>query len=616
MSMAGNPNHFPIGLDTPSEAGPICSPSALPRAPSLTHTENAAEDERRSPLSGGAAPGSPSAAFCQGGFKGRFVSSAALSRTTLRPGPLRVAAYIRVSTDSSDQENSYEAQERYFSSLLLHHPGWIGAGIYADYGLSGTSGERRTGYNRLLRHCREEKLDRIVCKSISRFARNTSDFMTALALLHDHHVAILFEKESLDTADPTSAFILTTLAAIAQEESRSISANVLWSLRRRYPQGLAPNFAIYGYRFAQGAGTAEVPDGACRLRRVEIVPEEAEVVRRIFSAVCGGMSFADIARMLNAERIPAPCRRKPPAKIHGRSRVRDGIEVGWTGPMIARMIRLERYCGDVLLQKTYTPDFLSHRPRRNTGEVAQYWVRGHHPAIVSWEVFERAQAVRQAASERYARCGGRRIRHALSGLLVCGECGRCYTIRAGVHSTLWYCPTSALNNGSGACHAERLTQEQARALLCRALAARFGTDGDELPAKMMRRLEAVHRGDCMERSRSRLRQTLDTLAADGAPPDELEQLRHRLSGLQAYGEKLEDSHEAREQALAWMNSLPRGPAGAEAFLRGFSLEHARAFALSITVYSPASACVFWFDGTRTRVLPDGCTATPAAPQHG
>ena len=120
----------------------------------------------------------------------------------------------------------------------------------------------------------------------------------------------------------------------------------------------------------------------------------------------------------------------------------------------------------------------------------------------------------------------------------------------------------------------------------------------------------------MERSRSRLRQTLDALSASGAPADELEQLKQRLASLRAYGEKLEESHEARGQALAWMRTLPRGPAGTEVFLSGMALEHARAFALSITVYSPASACVLWFDGTRTQVLPDGRAGEPAVSQSG
>lgn len=159
----------------------------------------------------------------QSGYdSGHFVSYAELNRTKSKKGILRVAAYIRVSTDLDDQENSYATQERYFTELLQRNREWTSAGIYSDYGISGTNKQNRIGYNRLLRHCSEGKIDRIVCKSISRFARNTSDFMTALKLLHDNHVTIIFEKENLNTEDQTSNFILTTLAAIAQEESRSI----------------------------------------------------------------------------------------------------------------------------------------------------------------------------------------------------------------------------------------------------------------------------------------------------------------------------------------------------------------------------------------------------------
>ena len=149
-----------------------------------------------------------------------FISTASFRRTKEKEGHLNVAAYIRVSTDSSDQENSYETQEQYFHQLIENNPDWNPIGVYSDYGISGTVKDKRVGFKRLLRHCREGKIDRIVCKSISRFSRNTADFMTALNTLHDNNVTILFEKENLDTADPTSDFILTTLAAIAQEESR------------------------------------------------------------------------------------------------------------------------------------------------------------------------------------------------------------------------------------------------------------------------------------------------------------------------------------------------------------------------------------------------------------
>ena len=291
---------------------------------------------------------------------GHYISIAEMNRTVTKTGPLRVAAYIRVSTDSSDQENSYETQDRYFTELLTRNPEWIGAGVYSDYGISGTNQQHRTGYKRLLRHCREEKIDRIVCKSISRFARNTSDFMTALNILHDHHVTILFEKEGLDTADPTSDFILTTLAAIAQEESRSISSNIRWGNKKRYPKGQVRNYDIYGYRYAEGKNAFETMEDGYEIRRVELVEEEAAIVRRIFQEVEDGERYSDIARRLNYEHIPAPDQGKAKRKIRGRTTVKEGIETGWTSAMISRIITLERYCVDALLLKTYTPDFMTH----------------------------------------------------------------------------------------------------------------------------------------------------------------------------------------------------------------------------------------------------------------
>ena len=162
---------------------------------------------------------------------------------------VRVAAYIRVSSTNPAQEDSYEMQERYFMSLLARSTGWTSAGIYSDHGISATSREKRTGFNRLLRHCKQGKIDRVICKSISRFARNTQDFLVALRTLKENGVTILFEREAMDTADAYSEFILTTLAAIAQEESRSISANIAWSNQKRFPAGNVCNKDIYGYEF-------------------------------------------------------------------------------------------------------------------------------------------------------------------------------------------------------------------------------------------------------------------------------------------------------------------------------------------------------------------------------
>lgn len=401
-----------------------------------------------------------------------FVSIADLSRTKAKTGQLRTAAYIRVSSDSSDQENSYETQERYFSNLLSQNPDWVNAGVYSDYGISGTSKAKRTGYKRLLRHCSEGKIDRIVCKSISRFARNTSDFMTALNLLHDHQVTIYFEKEGLDTADPVSDFILTTLAAIAQEESRSISTNIRWGNQKRYPKGQTRNYDIYGYRFAEGDDAMETFEDGYQIRRVEIVEEEAAIVRRIFNEVEEGESFAKIARQLNFEHVKSPDHGKAKRKRRGRTTAKEGIETGWTSGMISRMVRLERYCGDVLLQKSYTPDYLTHRSVKNNGSVPQFLVKDHHPAIISREQFERVQVILESNSIRFS-SKTEPTPYPFSGRLICAHCGRAYSIRNAGSYPIWFCPTAALNNGKRVCHAEKVYEEQVVRMFRRAFTDRF-----------------------------------------------------------------------------------------------------------------------------------------------
>ena len=471
---------------------------------------------------------------------GDFISIAEMNKTISRTGPMKVAAYIRVSTDSSDQENSYETQDRYFTELLEQNPQWESAGIYSDYGISGTSKQNRTGYKRILRHCSEGKIDRIVCKSISRFARNTSDFMTALNILHENQVTIFFEKEGLDTADPTSDFILTTLAAIAQEESRSISTNIRWGLQKRYPKGQAHNIQIYGYRYAEGEDAYEISEDGYQVRRLVIVEEEAEVVRRIFQSVADGEAYVDIARMLNKEHILAPNHGKPQKKMRGKSIMKEGMETGWTGAMISRMTGLERYCGDALLQKTYTPDYLTHESRKNEGEMPQYLVKDHHPAIISRELFDDVQRMRAIQAAKYANRSTDRILRPFSGRLTCPYCGRNYNIRNAVSYPIWFCPTSELKNGKNLCHAEKVYEDQIIRMFRKAFTDRFrllteevmddvavadimsGRYGEEdgqmanfnssskdFVQQMRVRLENIQRMDFMERDRGILKRQID-----------------------------------------------------------------------------------------------------------
>lgn len=450
----------------------------------------------------------------------------------------KVAAYIRVSTDSSDQENSYETQERHFNQLLAENASWVSAGIYSDYGLSGTSGEKRTGFKRILRHCKEGKIDRIVCKSISRFARNTSDFMDALRTLRDCKVTIRFEREALDTADPTSDFVLTTLGAIAQEESGNISGNIRWGMQKRFPRGDVRNRDLYGYRYN---GKTVTTDSGYQYRDIEIVEEEAWVVRQIFRAVADGMAFADIARELNRKEIPAPespygRKRK---KCSAKGQLNSGLEEGWTARHVSQMVRRERYAGDVLIQKTYTPDYLSHRVRANKGEVAQYLVKDHHPAIIDRELYEEVQKIVKIHANWRGGRGKNRNMRAFSGRLICAECGRYFNVRNTRSNPIWFCPSTKLNNGKRICHSEKVCEEQVAGMFRRAAAERFhltaipvrdvgedagimggrsgvmnsserafSEEADGFVAQMLARLEDVQRLDHMERDRSLLKRQL------------------------------------------------------------------------------------------------------------
>lgn len=470
--------------------------------------------------------------------KAGFISSEAMSRLAYKEheGPLRVAAYIRVSSDSIAQEDSYEIQEQYFSRLLAQNEEWVSAGVYSDYGLTATSKEKRTGYRRLLRHCREGKVDRIICKSISRFSRNTNDFLKAMKLLKECGVTILFEREALDTAEQYSEFIVTTLAAIAQEESRTISSNLLWGNSKRFPVGKVRNIDIYGYRFPDDAYVVTA-DGY-RLRRVEIVEEEAEVVRRVFREFVDGKALIEIAKGLNRDHIPAPVYKNFGKNTKGNKKIPDGklkegLNEGWTSRNVMMILEKERYTGDVLVQKTITTDHLTHHQKVNEGEMPQYHVKDHHPAIISRELYEEAKAIREMGKSINF---GEKRQIPFAGRLVCASCGRHYQVNNINANPIWRCGSTKLNNGKTICHAEKVYEEQLVRMFRKAVTERFRLVAEEIRddvtaadimsgryegnsvkftdkatqfVKQMReRLEGIQQSDFIERDRSFMKQQM------------------------------------------------------------------------------------------------------------
>ena len=299
----------------------------------------------------------------------------------------KVAAYCRVSTDSKDQLNSYHTQIGYYTNFIAQHPGWELVDIYADEGITGTSLEKREEFKRMLADCRAGKIQRILVKSVSRFARNTLELIETTRELKDLGVVVVFEEQGIDTAQMLGEMQLTLLAMAAQEESTSISKNMRWSIQKRMDAGTyLGNTAPYGYRLEDG--------------QLKIEETEATVVRRIFEMRLSGMGQVAITQELNRKRIQP----------------RDGKP--WTVYRVRYILSNERYIGDSLFQKKYIADPLSHKSVRNHGERDQYYIHDTHEAIISRENFQKVQESFQNQSPRWSKTP-----HLFVHRILCPQCG-------------------------------------------------------------------------------------------------------------------------------------------------------------------------------------------------
>lgn len=276
---------------------------------------------------------------------------------------LRVAAYARVSTDEEEQLTSYEAQVDYYTRYIQANPDWELVEVYADEGISGTNTKKRKNFNRMIEDALAGKIDRIVTKSVSRFARNTVDTLTTIRKLKDKGVGVFFEKENIDTLDSKGELLITIMSSLAQEESRSISENVTWGWRKRIAAGKVT------VAYSHFLGYEKGEDGT-----MQIVEDEAKIVRQIYGMFLDGKTPSGIAARLSRQGIPSPA---------GKEK--------WQSSTVKSILTNEKYKGDALLQKTFTVDFLQKKKKANEGEVPQYYVENSHPAIVTEEVFDLVQ---------------------------------------------------------------------------------------------------------------------------------------------------------------------------------------------------------------------------------
>ena len=355
----------------------------------------------------------------------------------------RVAAYCRVSTDSEEQLTSYQNQMRVYTEMIAANKEWEFAGLCADEGISGTRADKRPEFQRMIRDCQNGKIDYIITKSVSRFARNTVECLEYVRSLKAQGIGIFFEEQNIDTLKNESELYLVIYAGFAQSESESISKHITWTYRKKFEEGKVSfqykNFL--GYR--KGADS-----------QPEIVPEEAAIVERIYEMFLAGQPVKVIAQTLQAEKIEIP-----------------GKNLSFSKNMIMNILRNEKYCGDCILQKTVTVDCISKTRKANQGEAPMYIVENNHPAIISREVFNRVQeelirrqALRAKSDKTSITATGKHSKYALTEVLQCAECGSRYRrvtwTAHGRKKIVWRC-ISRLDYGTKHCKDSITVEEEA-----------------------------------------------------------------------------------------------------------------------------------------------------------
>ena len=354
---------------------------------------------------------------------------------------LRVAAYCRVSTELEQQQSSYDIQIEYYTRHIMQNPNWIFAGVFADDGRSATNTFRRDDFNQLMDQCMKGKVDMVITKSISRFARNTVDCISWVRKLKEKNVAVYFEKENLNTLDDSTEMILTILSSQAQEESRAISTNVKWGYARKFEKGESTRQRSYGFRKA--------PTG-----EMCIVEEEAAVIRNMARWFLDGDSLERIKHRLEDAGIETTTGKKI-----------------WSTGTIYNILINEKIMGDVLLQKTFTADYLTKRRVKNSGQQKQYYVKNHHEAIIPKTVYYKIQEeiARRSSLKKAGTRKGKTAqgvyssKYALTGIMVCNECGAHYRrttwAKNGKKVIVWRC-INRLEHGTKRCHESPTLKEE------------------------------------------------------------------------------------------------------------------------------------------------------------
>ena len=358
---------------------------------------------------------------------------------------LPVAAYARVSTEKDEQEDSFERQVEHYTQMINANKDWRMVEVYRDPGISGTRAEKRPDFLRMIDDCRAGKIKKILVKSISRFARNTVDALQYIRDLRDLGISVYFENENLDTLTPGGEVLITILAAMAEQESRTISTNIKWAWQRKFQEGeiILNTGLMLGYN--------RLPDDDEDGHAIyEINEDEAEIVRRIYREFIAGVTVTRICRGLERDGIPTKLGKKV-----------------WRTSVIKSILTNEKYTGNAVLGKTYKPDVLTKYRQKNDGSKApMYYAENTHPAIIDAEMFELAKAeMKRRQDAAAATTGSSRYtsKYPFSGLLVCGICGATLrrhtrTVGSGKYVPAWGC-ASRIKDGRAICDSHHVNED-------------------------------------------------------------------------------------------------------------------------------------------------------------
>ena len=478
---------------------------------------------------------------------------------------IKVASYCRVSTDKNDQANSFEIQKDYFREYIQRNPDWELYAIYADEGITGTSTKKRKEFNRMMNDAYEGKFQMIITKEVSRFSRNILDTISYTRELRAMGIGVIFATDRINTLEPEAEMILSYIAAQSQEESRRTSARVVWGQTRQMEKGVVFGHSLLGY---------DVKDG-----RITVNPEGAEVVRLIFHKYAVELvGTSEIARFLTREGYRT---------YRGSSK--------WKSNTVIKILNNEKYAGDLVQKKTYTPDFLSHEKKSNKGAVPLIAIHNHHEPIVSRKIWNLAQERLRRSTKHAAGESGYSNRYVFSGKIKCGQCGSSFVgrfkyLKDGTRIRRWSCST-AINEGTTGCDIGRLVRDDDAMQMLKTAIRRLPVDFDTMvrnvtelaldailtdqtavrdnPERLRQELDRTHQKKeaVMDAYFSREISKEDMIFFTARYEQQLSDLRKRQEDAQNRKDRKQDSNSMRMQIHSEVSAILKGETESEVFYK-------------------------------------------------